>query len=256
MKSGLISKFYEEKERLSYNPQAKFALKRTGLKKLFAFDDRFSEVTKSLSELINKIPGKKIKVLDIGVGDAVYESMLPQDVKNKCLFYGVDISGKQIARAKKYLFEGKTVDLDSEKFPYPANFFDIIIISEILEHLFFPDRLISEANRVLKSGGFILLTYPNSGALQLRLSLFFIGKSVMLNYPQNKEHIRFFATEDVLKILGKDYKIIKHKGLSSFLFDRWNFPVKIPTLRIFETIGNKYLKNFALGNLLLVEKLR
>lgn len=256
MKPKFISQLYEKEETLLYHPQVSLIKKRTGFKKLIAYDDRFFEVTKNLASLTDSLPQKKIKVLDIGVGDAVYESMLPKKVKNKCLFYGVDISRKQIERAKKYLFEGKIVNLDSEKLPYPSNFFDIIIVSEILEHLFFPDKLLSDASKVLKSGGFMLLTYPNSGALQIRLSLLLTGKSVMINYPQNQQHIRFFTTEDIKNMLGNNYQLIKHKGLSSFLFDRWNFPFKIPMPRILEVIGNKYLKNFALGNLLLAQKLK
>lgn len=255
MRPKNISAFYNTKDRLAYHPKVLFAAKRTGIKRLIAFDDRFEEVTKLLSDLIGKYPGK-IKVLDIGVGDAVYESMLPENISKKCLFFGVDISQKQIARAKKYLHEGKVVDINSEKLPYPKNFFDVVIISEILEHLFFPDKLLADADRVLKPAGYILLTYPNSGALQLRLTMIFSGRSVMLNYPENKQHIRFFQTKDILLMLGKDYQVIKEQGLSSFLFDKWNFYTKIPMPRILEIFGNKILPNLALGNLLLVRKIK
>lgn len=255
MKSKTIAHFYNRKERLAYHPQEIFSEKRKGARRLIAFDDRFEEVTKLLSDLIGKYP-KKLKVLDIGVGDAVYESKLPQVYQGRCQFYGVDISKEQIKRAKKYLFEGKVVDINSQKLPYPTNYFDIILISEILEHIFFPNSLLSDADRVLKPGGLMLLTYPNSGALQLRLSLLLTGRSVMLNYPENKPHIRFFRTDDIVMMLGKGFKVIKYQGLSSFLFAHWNFPVKIPMPRLVEIIGNKYLPNLALGNLLLVQKLK
>lgn len=255
MNSESISDFYSSKERLSYHPQEIFSKKRKGLKRLIAFDDRFEEVTKLLMDLISEST-KNLKILDIGVGDAVYESMISADLRRRCQFYGVDISGEQIKRAKKYLHAGKVVDLNTQKLPYLKNSFDIIIISEILEHIFFPDNLLKDASRVLKPEGFMLLTYPNSGALQLRLTLLFSGRSVMLNYPQNLQHIRFFQTKDILSILGKNYQVIKHRGLSSFLFDHWNFFTKIPMPRVLEVLGNKYLENLALGNLLLVRKMK
>lgn len=250
-----LSDFYNTQERLAYQPKEIFSKKRLGLKKLISFDDRFQEVTKVLSGIISGFPNQTIKILDIGVGDAVYESLLPSTLRKRCQFYGVDISSTQIKRAKKYLTVGKVVDLNNQKLPFIKNYFDIIIISEILEHVFFPDRIIKEADRVLKSGGYILLTYPNSGALQIRLSILFTGRSVMLNYPQNKQHIRFFTSSDILQMLGNDYQIIKHQGLSSFLFEKFSFFYKIKTPRILEIIGNKYLKNLALGNLLLVQKI-
>lgn len=253
MKLKKLADFYDSADRLTYHPKETFSLKRTGLKKLIAYDDRFQEVATLLTKLIAETP-QNLKVLDIGVGDAVYESMLPANLRKKCQFFGVDISTKQIKRAKKYLFDGKVLDLNMQKLPYPKHFFDLIIISEILEHIFYPDKILQNADYVLRPGGFILLTFPNSGALQLRLSLLLTGKSVLLNYPENQQHIRFFTTEDITNMLGKNYQVLKEKGLSSFLFDRWNFFAKIPMPRILEVIGNKYLKNLALGCLLLVNK--
>jgi len=55
-------------------------------------------------------------------------------------------------------------------------------------------------------------------------------------------------------MLGENYQVMQYQGLSSFLFDKWNFYFKLPIPRILETIGNKYLPNLALGNLLLVRK--
>lgn len=248
-----ISSFYNNKHRLSYHPQEVFSHKRKGIKRLVAYDDRFEEVTKILTVSVSK-SSRRLKVLDIGTGDAVYESMISADLQKKCQFYGVDISKSQIKRAKKYLYEGKVVDLNYQKLPYPKNYFDMVIMSEILEHLFFPDKLLKDADRVLKTGGLMLLTYPNSGALQLRLAVFFGGRSVMLNYPDNREHIRFFQTKDILFMLGKNYQIIKQQGLGSFLFGRWNFFTKIPMPRFLEVFGNKYLKSLSLGSLLLLQK--
>lgn len=252
MRQEKISDLYSSTKTLSYHPNIIFR-KRKWFNKLFAYDNRFEEVTKILTNLIKNSPESK-KILDIGVGDAVYESLIPENLRRRSQFYGVDISKTQIKRAQKYLHEGKVVDLNSQKLPFSKNYFDIILISEILEHIFFPDHLLTDADKRLKPGGFMLITYPNSGALQLRLTLLFSGRSVMLNYPDNPQHIRFFQTKDILSMLGNNYTVKKNQGLSSFLFAKWNFCIRIPVPRILEVIGDKYLPNFALGNLLLVQK--
>ena len=138
--------------------------------------------------------------------------------------------------------------------PFPKDFFDIVIASEILEHVFYPERILQESQRVLKKRGFLLLTFPNSGSLHIRLSMLFSGRSPLVNYPENKEHIRFFTSFDIQKMLGSDFRLIKKQGTGSFFFDKWNFFLKIPMPRIMEVFGNNILPNLALGNLLISQK--
>lgn len=248
-----LQNFYSDKRRLSYNPTSRKFAKRSGIRALIAYDDRFDEVVKTLTELIQE-SDKKIKLLDIGIGDAVYENLLPKEILKKVDIYGIDISQKQLDRSKSILREGKIVDLNSEKLPYRANQFDMVLVSELLEHVFYPDQVLAEAVRVLKKGGKFVLTYPNSGALQLRLALAFTGRSPLLNYPKNQEHIRFFDKNDILDMIGESAILIEYQGLSSCVFDAWNFPFKLFMPRIFEIVGNKIFPSIALGHLMVLTK--
>lgn len=252
MKSNLSS-FYDDCDRLMYHPQLGYS-KRNFIKRLIAFDDRFETVKKELEELIRKKSTSLVKVLDIGVGDGIYEAILDENIRDRCQFYGIDVSPTQLQRAKKYLKEAKVVDLNTQKLPYKNNFFDIIIASEILEHLFTPEKVLYDAQRVLKKGGYLLVTIPNASSLQLRLAIFLAGYSPLLNYPTNKEHIRFFTTSDIKKMINKNLEIIKVQGLGSFLFEKWNFFAKVPMPRLIEIFGNKLLTGLALGNLLILQK--
>ena len=251
-----LSNFYSHKKRLSYHPSSTVTLKRTGLKKYFAYDDRFSTVTEEIVSLVKKSDTRSLKVLDVGVGDAIYERLLPDNIFKKIEFYGIDISVKQLKRSGKYLKQLKAVDLNKESIPYKNNVFNVVIISEVLEHVFFPEKVIAEAVRVLKKPGYLLITYPNSGALQLRLSLLFTGRSPLLNYPQNLEHIRFFSKEDILSMIESDLELFKYQGLSSLLFDTWNFPItfKLFMPRFLQVFCNKFFPSFALGNLMVFKK--
>lgn len=248
-----LSNFYNEGERLKYNPVNTHFASRKGIKRLLAFDDRFLTVKGELEKLI-KSHSKMTKILDIGIGDGIYEASLSKEIRRKCELYGVDISEKMLKRAQPYLSGSEVVDLDSQELPYRENTFDIVIVSEILEHVFYPEKILYEAQKVLKRGGVLLLTFPNSASLNLRLAILLLGSSPLLNYPKNKEHIRFFKNSDIKDMLGKDMEVIKKQGLSSLLFDKWNFFIRLPMPRILQIIFNQLLPSFALGSLLILKK--
>jgi 2-polyprenyl-3-methyl-5-hydroxy-6-metoxy-1,4-benzoquinol methylase len=92
------------------------------------------------------------KILDFGCGSKPYEHLF----KNATEYIGVD-----------YEIEGRTANLDKINFFYDgktilfeSNSFDAILSTEVLEHVFNIDELLSEFNRVLKPNGIALITTP------------------------------------------------------------------------------------------------
>jgi SAM-dependent methyltransferase len=57
-------------------------------------------------------------------------------------------------------------DAERDPFPYPDEYFDVVIAGEIVEHMIFdPMHLLLECRRVLIEGGRILITTPNIASL-------------------------------------------------------------------------------------------
>ena len=58
-------------------------------------------------------------------------------------------------------------DAEKDRFPYCDEYFSTVLCCELIEHLFAdPMHLVSEANRILKPGGHLVLTTPNIGSLR------------------------------------------------------------------------------------------
>ncbi len=91
-------------------------------------------------------------VLDFGCGSKPYISLFDVD-KYIGLDFETEVSKKNSNLSADVFYDGVTI-------PFPKDHFDSIFSSEVLEHVFNPDVILAEMQRVLKPGGHILLTCP------------------------------------------------------------------------------------------------
>lgn len=92
------------------------------------------------------------RILDVGCGQGRGLSFIKEQLGIKEAF-GLDIRNNALKDIEKFGVKGYCLDLDSEKFPFEDEYFDIIISVEVIEHLYNPDLYLSEIFRVLKRGG-------------------------------------------------------------------------------------------------------
>jgi SAM-dependent methyltransferase len=79
------------------------------------------------------------------------------------------IDHKSVTSETGEVFECDIDHFDAEKhrFPYDDESFDTVMCCELLEHLFTdPMHMMSEINRILKPGGYLVLTTPNIGSMR------------------------------------------------------------------------------------------
>ncbi|MDP2750694.1 MAG: class I SAM-dependent methyltransferase [Nanoarchaeota archaeon] len=157
------------------------------------------------------------KTLDVGCADGSFSKKLKEDFGFDT--YGIDISEKSVNLANKNGVKAKKHNLEN-LLPYPDNHFDLIISCEIIEHLYDTDFFIEELKRVLKKGGFMILTTPNLVSFVNR------AKILMGLYPSfvpeyhvgGAGHIRAY-TLPVLKKQLTDHKMkVVIKSSPNFFF--------------------------------------
>lgn len=102
------------------------------------------------------------RVLEIGCGNGYYLSLLNRMGKEISLV-GIDNDELALKDAKRFIGDNK-VKLhlaDAAKLPFKANFFDKVVMSEVIEHVDEEKECLKEAYRVLKPGGIFCLTTCN-----------------------------------------------------------------------------------------------
>jgi SAM-dependent methyltransferase len=189
-------------------------------------------------------PGReRTKILEIGCsGGPLLKSLLSQGYS---YIYGIDNSREAIRLCKRrglknvFLMDGVKPNFNSEEF-------DLIIASDVLEHIQDDEKAVKEWKRILKRDGVIICFVP---AL----------KALWSKHDEANEHRRRYTKKDLENIFAKnDFKIIK----SSY----WNIILFLPTFfyrlltRAFleeysshQLKKSNYILNFLLSKLLRIE---
>lgn len=117
-------------------------------------------------------------------------------------------------------------NIEVERFPYEDRSFDVIILSEVFEHLYVnPIHTMNEIRRVLKNNGKLILTTPNGYSVK-RVANFILGRGLsenpyrefdLLNRLGYRGHIREYSLGEVNDFLKKTGFLIQKSKYISFV---------------------------------------
>lgn len=142
---------------------------------------------RAVIKLLNKHGISAERYLDLGCGDGELTLQIAHLVKAKEVV-GVDISEEALEKARDRSIKTYKIDLEKDPLPFMDNYFDLITAVEVLEYLRTVDNVLSESFRVLKPGGFLLVSVSNLGSWINRLLLLF-GYQPMHTEPSMKYHV-------------------------------------------------------------------
>ncbi|MFM6504588.1 MAG: class I SAM-dependent methyltransferase [Dolichospermum sp.] len=179
--------------------------------------DKLSYYSHSREEMLEFIPPKTTRLLDISCGAGLFGSQVKKHLSDKVEVWGIEpikLAADEATKNLDYVL-CDTIENSLEKLP--DNFFDCITFNDVLEHLVYPEIVLSKVSRKLAPEGIIVASIPN-------VRYFLVVIDLMLyrdwEYQEwgvlDKTHLRFF-TEKSISILFylSGYKIISKKGINS-----------------------------------------
>ncbi|MBI4743975.1 MAG: class I SAM-dependent methyltransferase [Actinobacteria bacterium] len=108
----------------------------------------------------------KGRILDVGCGNGIYLYNLEKygwDV------HGIEISPKAVAFAQEKLGLKSVRQGTIKDAKYPHEYFDVITMNHVIEHLPNPKEALREINRMLKNEGLLIITTPNINAFNAKI---------------------------------------------------------------------------------------
>jgi SAM-dependent methyltransferase len=103
----------------------------------------------------------------------------------------------------------RTCDLGNEPIPFEDGFFDLVIFTEVLEHLFGPPSdVLREIRRILREGGGLILSVPNIATLYNRVKLL-LGATPLPNPDEQMKrgwvhgygHVHEYTAKEITSLL-------------------------------------------------------
>jgi SAM-dependent methyltransferase len=179
-------------------------------------------------DLKKTLPTFSGNVLDVGCGQSPYLHLLNQQ---KCTYYGIDIEEANT----QFKYNNKSVTFfDGKNIPFENSFFDHLICTEVLEHVYEHQFLVDEMFRVLKKGGQGIITIPWSARFH------YIPHDYFRYTPSALKNIFSKFTAAEVKNRGTDFAVIANKLLVIWVRNiftanilKWLFiPIWIITLPI------------------------
>jgi SAM-dependent methyltransferase len=168
---------------------------------------------------------RSIKILDLGCGRGDF---LRGFVKCGHKGYGID----QSLVAKSMCPEAEILqsDLEKDPLPYKDNSFDVIFSKSVLEHFYYPEKIVMEIYRIIKPNGLVIIMVPDWESVY---KIFYDDYTHRTPFTQ-------ISLRDFLIINGfKDVKVEKFRQLP-FL---WKMPWLKPFSKLVASIAPKALSS-------------
>jgi len=219
---------------------------------------KMTRVLRSLCEEKHLSQDGKLVLVDIGCGAGKFHDGLESAVG---LYIGVDPSDRMLSYASathgRLFIRGV-----GEHLPLRNGIADAVVLKSVLDQCYAPHQVILEAYRVLKNGGWLLISLSNRSAhyMLFRRLYNLLRRHKGGHFFQESHQFYFNITDIAIMLRKEDFEVIRWFSTGYFLFPRcleWLIPERtLPRIIDFaDRIGSAILPQMG-GIFILVSQRR
>jgi SAM-dependent methyltransferase len=182
-----------------------------------------------LRELVDSLPSNPAAaILELGCGDGATGALALRQGKAGA-YVGIELFGPMAAKAEAALTAVHAGDVETMHLPYDPQTFDVLICSEVLEHLKDPERVLDRLIRLLRVGGRVYASSPNVAHWKIVLGLLRGRFEYTDSGVMDRTHLRWFTPRSFASMfeergihIDRIGSLGAHKRLKNIL---WKFPL-------------------------------
>ncbi len=164
-------------------------------------------------EMLQFIPNSANKILEVGCGEGNFGAQLLHKDKE---IWGIEPFEASAKKAKETLNKVLVGTIDEKIDEIPDNYFDVVILNDVLEHLLEPWDDISKLKSKLSKNGVMVTSIPN---VRYSKNLFKLLFNRDWKYTEDNildsTHFRFFTKKSIKRMFTENgYEIKKIKGIN------------------------------------------
>ncbi|HEU4684001.1 MAG TPA: class I SAM-dependent methyltransferase [Nitrospira sp.] len=200
------------------------AASHQGVSNPFIQEELWQVLESSTLRLIKKYAGPGSTILDVGVG---LGRLLGQVQESRR--FGADITFKYLEAAKERGIEVCCAEADD--LPYQEAMFDLVVCTDVLEHVLDLNGALKSILRVLKPGGVLLIRVPDREDLSPYLAS---------DYPYHYAHLRNFDEAGLRLLISRVFECEFLE--TSYVHICYDVKMKMPLPSVIKHVATKILK--------------
>lgn len=161
------------------------------------------------------IGGKQGKILELGCGNGLNLHLLSEKFSSN-LSVGLDLSIAELSFARDNFNKSGYLKGDITHLPFSDESFNIVFSHAVVEHLYDAENSLNEMKRVLKKGGYLIISSPNMLSPVRNVSLFFWS---LKNFFKRGVEAKWHPDGNISSVFFTIMKILKRIYSKKIIFE-------------------------------------
>jgi 2-polyprenyl-3-methyl-5-hydroxy-6-metoxy-1,4-benzoquinol methylase len=162
--------------------------------------DGYSEDPHEVTGILREMMPSGVRVLDVGCGAGPVTLIANRGRGNTVLAIEPDPERAAVARSRGLTVHAGVLD---EAFLAEQGGFDVVMSSDVLEHLAAPAELLQLMARALRPGGLLLISAPNVAHWTVRSNLLFGRFDYEATGIMDATHLRWFTRKTLANLIDR-----------------------------------------------------